>query len=97
MRMRRDNTGRFIPTRVGQTPNRLRGHGRGLRFIPTRVGQTSAPYPLPVVLNGSSPRVWGRHIVNTGVLSPMSRRSLNRLSQPCQHLPDCMASQALRA
>jgi hypothetical protein len=27
----------------------------------------------------------------------MSRRSLNRLSQPCQHLPDCMASQALRA
>jgi hypothetical protein len=27
----------------------------------------------------------------------MSRRSLNRLSQPCQHLPDYMASQALRA
>jgi len=37
------------------------------RFIPTRVGQTVGRLGRAVFSDGSSPRVWGRHIVNTGV------------------------------
>ncbi len=57
---------RLIPTRVGQTSRHGPGGGVCSRFIPTRVGQTSKADVLEWDTSGSSPRVWGRLLLDAG-------------------------------
>ena len=53
-----DRQVRFIPTRVGNTPDQNATPSVG-RFIPTRVGNTLSDCMRIVAIRGSSPREWG--------------------------------------
>ena len=55
-------TSRFIPTCVGQTPQKTGSRAYPPRFIPTCVGQTFFSVGFCNNSIGSSPRAWGRLI-----------------------------------
>ena len=64
---------RFIPTRVGNTPDCTMHRIGSVRFIPTRVGKTIGRYLTPRRLSGPPPRVWGK--LKAGLAAAAAGRS----------------------